>query len=292
LAVGLAAGALVAAIACIPLRWLTDALRWAPVIAALALRSEGLAGDRVVVGIAVAAAASLVPTWPLRAAGALAGAGLALDAVPFVLSSRWTAAVIGCTVAALVLVTRAERDTDRSFTSVCLVVTLAGVYAGPPDTEVTTVVGAVAGIAALAVLVLPWQRRRSVPDASAALVVLTCWTAIVESQGRLAAFPAAIACFGVLLVEPLVRLVTTTRSPLPTMARWQLLAIHVAAVGVASRVAAPQTSVTASVAISGVALVFAAALTFARLAIADRAPHRATAHVGSARIGVARGSHR
>lgn len=101
-------------------------------------------------------------------------------------------------------------DIDARLRALCVAPTLlaiaaAGVYVTVPDTErAVLLLGAALPLVALA---WPWPLASLGRGGAYGAVGLLGWVAVVDGQGRPSSVFAAVACLGVLLIEPLARVV-------------------------------------------------------------------------------------
>jgi hypothetical protein len=160
-------------------------------------------------------------------------------------------------VVAVPLATHLDRVLPRCMPLLVLV-SVAGIYACAPDTEISKVMlGALVPVA-----LLGFVRGVQPCAATASLVGLVVWTAVLEGRGRPGAVVGSIACLGVVLLAPLVR---WRRSALrPTLL---VLATQVALVLFVSRVAGLRDSAWIALALCVPAFVIASLL----LVLASRA---------------------
>jgi hypothetical protein len=174
---------------------------------------------------------------------------------------RWVAPlVITATVVGGTLVADFDRrHAERGWSVVMLAVSVVGIYFTVPDTERALVLLG----ASLPLVLLGW------PFALASLgtvgaypaVGALAWTAAYEGRGRHSAIVAGVACLGLFVVEPLVRLLkfgaSTFLDALPQRS-WVIIPVataHLALVFVASRVAGLRTAVGQAVAVAAMDLV-------------------------------------
>ncbi len=155
------------------------------------------------------------------------------------------------------LVADFDRENARGgLAPVLVAVTALGVYGTVPDTEqAAALVGATIPIA-----VLGWPKPLASLGAPGAfaMVGLVVWTAAVGGRGRPGAIVGAIACLGVMLVEPAVRRLFVRRPPRPPRSPFSFRVVLVAALhgGLAlfmSLAAGREISATTALAIAGVA---------------------------------------
>lgn len=239
----------------------------------------------VVAGTVLVAAAGVIPVhrrgW--TAAGAAA-------AVPGACVVAWGSGLRGpewiepVVAAAIVAGGWTLADLDRRAATarlglgpVLFAVTAAGIFATTPDTERALVLLIVAALTA----VLAWPVTFAVLGRPGAYAVAasTVWIVAVEGRGRTGAIVGGLACAGLLVAEPLGRVLvrsaggalskagTALRSgPLAVVA---LAVVHAAIVAVASRVAGFEATAGGALRIAG-PLLGAATMVTAAVAWTDR----------------------
>jgi hypothetical protein len=143
------------------------------------------------------------------------------------------------------------------------VVSLGGVWAAVPDTEMPLVVAG----AALPGLVLSVLWPEGTIASGASFVGLLLWAAAEGARGRPAAFLAAIGCLGLLLVAPVADWASRSVGPhvvrLPRVASNVVrFGLHVAVVVVCARVAGPLVSRSDAAIVTGAALAGGGLLTW------------------------------
>jgi hypothetical protein len=153
-----------------------------------------------------------------------------------------------------------RRWRDPAYGSALVVASLVGVYGAVPDTEhATALLGA--GLL-LALLAWPVPLASLGAGGAAASVGLMAWTVGADGFGRTPSIVGGVACLGLLVVEPVARLVSGG-SPLALAARprWAIVPVgaHLLLVLVASRLAGVSDDLPASVVIVAVELVAAVA---------------------------------
>jgi hypothetical protein len=232
-------------------------------------------GD-LVVGLAVLAAGGVVAgRWPLAVRMAAAGPGAVLVARSTdVTEPGWAVPTI---VVATVVGGALAGDCDRTLgrwglPPVMLAATVLGVYGTTPDTEHAMVLAG----ASLAIALLGWPRPLASLGVAGSFVAaaLVSWTAVVDGLGRPGAVVGAVACLGVLAVEPVVRRAVSARRRLgrsSLTARDALVvgALHLGLVAACSRVAGLRTSAGQALAISAFAYALVAG---ALVAVSVRSP--------------------
>jgi hypothetical protein len=256
LAAGLAAG-LVAVLACLAVRaWWRRRHPGEPVpVAGLALAAAGVAA------LAATGAA------PVRA-----GPG------------RLAAVAVAAGVAGALLATYDRRHAGDGLTLALLAVTAAGIWATVPDVEQAVVVLG----AALPLALLGWPLVRSAPPSlgpagAVATAALLAWTSVTGGAGRPGSVAGALACLGVLAVEPFAHLL----DPDPSDRRGAggrarkagaLLAAQLLLVGVASRVVGRPGSlaVAGTLAVAELATGVAVAIALRRRSAGTSARRRST----------------
>lgn len=227
-----------------------------------------------VAGLALAAAGAGGVAVALRPAGG----GLALP-VP------WPAVALAAVAAGALLADFDRRWRRRGLAPALLAVSAAGIYLTVPDTEAAL---AVLG-AALPLALLGWPgplaRVPSQPPPSlgvvGALAVagLLVGTASAGSVGRPGAFVGALACLGVLVVEPVARRLDPGRRsalgpPTGRWAGWSALAAQLALAAVAARVVGRPATVAEALPLAALQLGVALAVA---LAVASRSSRQRTA---------------
>jgi hypothetical protein len=233
-------------------------------------RLEALADDeQLLVGLLVLAAGALLAgrlPWPLAlgVVAAIPGAALVASTSDVAdIDLDWVRALTFVTTAGgAALVADFDRYNARAgLAPVLLPVTALGMYTTVPDTEQAAVlVGATLPLA-----LLGWPKPLAALGApgAAATVGLVVWTASVGGRGRPGAIVGAMACLGVMLIEPLIRLLFRRRPPpAPTgpLSSGMVItaALHVALVLCVSLAAGREVSARAAAAISATAFATAA----------------------------------
>jgi len=234
-------------------------------------RLDALADDeQLLIGLVALAAGALLTTrfrWPLGVGMLAAVPGAALVASTSDVANidiYWVRALTFVTTAAgAALVADFDRENARAgLAPVLLVVTALGMYTTVPDTEQAAVL--VGATLPLALLGWPKPLASLGAPGAAATVGLFVWTASVGGRGRPGAIVGAMACLGVMLLEPLVRRAFRRRpAPAPTgplsSGMVVMAALHVALVLCVSLAAGREVSARAAAAISVVAFAAAAA---------------------------------
>lgn len=226
-------------------------------------------------GAAVAAVAERLHLPPVGSAALLAVPGAWLVAGAAGLDETGPKLALVATVAvAGALVGAADHDYRHlGLGPILMLATLAGAYATLPETERALIVlGAALPLVALG---WPWPLASLGRAGASATVGLLAWVAVIDGSARAGSTVGAVACLGVLLVEPVAGLLRTPsvlcRIDRPQdgrsdrerdgVAAWRtalpVVLIHVVLVAVASRIAGLRSSAWEAGAIAGVALVVA-----------------------------------
>jgi hypothetical protein len=226
-----------------------------------------LLSDRLVWGLAllvglpllVAFAGGTTNIWARLAALVVAvpGALLVGQAASLQNHVHWVPEMVALTalVGGALVVDYDEANAHSGLAPVLLAITVLGMWTTVPDTEqVLVVLGVFAPLA-----LVGWPVVRAAEGAAAYGVVgLLAWVAAVGGRGRPGSVVGAVACLGVLLVEPLVRRLWRGRASLPTrplsLRGLLTVAIHSVVVLLAARVAGLETSAKIAGAASAVAL--------------------------------------
>ncbi|MFM8305246.1 MAG: hypothetical protein ACKOA9_13285 [Actinomycetota bacterium] len=222
-----------------------------------------LLGLALLLAVPMAVAAALGHDRRSGPAGMLAavpGAALVASAASVPDVAAWVPwAVFGATVVGGAMVTDFDgANRAAGLGPVLLAVAVLGMYSTLPDTEqVVVVVGAVLPLALLGMPVAV----ASFGAGAYGIVGLVGWVAAVGGRGRPGSVVAAIACLGLMLVEPVVRRTVRGRLRAPTSPRSAVAAgfvvVQVPLVLVIARVAGLRTSGLAAAALSALALVTA-----------------------------------
>jgi hypothetical protein len=196
-------------------------------------------------GITVLAVAGAAARRSLPAGIVATASGAALVAIGVTESTpdapAWVPVLVGIAAFVTSYTGRAFDSGSPRLTGLCLAITAAGVYAVVPDTEDARVwlgAAAVSAVVGLAPELVP------TPSGSSAVMGLVVWNAGVGGWPRASAVVGAIACAGVLALGPFVRRVRI--APLPTVA------LHIAIVVIAARVAGMTDQVLAAVGVVAV----------------------------------------
>jgi hypothetical protein len=249
-------------------------------------RIDALAdGERLVLGLLVLAAGAFLASklpWQPAVGVVLAIPGAALIASTTDVSSidiDWVRVLtFGTTATGAALVADFDRFNARAgLAPVLLAVTALGMYTTVPDTEQAAVLVGVT----VPLVLLGWPKPLAALGApgAAATVGLVVWTASVGGRGRPGAIVGAMACLGVMLVEPVVRQIFRRWPPPEPTGPWSsgiviTAALHVALVLCVSVAAGREVSARTAAAISVVAFV-AAAVALAVILVLRRPPARA-----------------
>jgi hypothetical protein len=246
--------------------------------AALALNDQTHLPDGLLLGLALLALAGALagvierlhlPPAPALAVLAAPGAWLVSDAAG--VDETWPRLLLVATIAlggALVAAADSEYR-HLGLGPVLILVSMAGAYATVPDTEQAVIVFGAA--VPLAVLGWPWPLASLGRSGASAAVGLLAWVAVTDGSARAGSTVGAIACLGVLLIEPVARGLPNAgeREPAPTatagagdgLAAWQtalpVIVLHLLLVIIAARVAGFRSSGLEAAAIAGFALVVA-----------------------------------
>jgi hypothetical protein len=224
---------------------------------------DSVLDDQLVGGLLVLAVGAFVTRWlrwPVLIGVLAAVPGAALVAtstdvadidIPWVRALTFLTIVVGAA-----LVPEFDRENARGgLGPVLFAVTALGMYTTLPDTEEVLVVIGVTWPLALLGWPKPWASLGAA--GSAATVGLVAWIASVGGQGRPGAIIGALACLGVMLIEPVVLLVFGRRRPPTPTSPFSsgvivVAALHVALVMFVSLAAGREISARAAAAISAV----------------------------------------
>lgn len=249
-----------------------------------------VATGSVVLALGVAIAGAIAGRWGGRADGRPRGAWTPSAAVAQAVAAVPGAAIVAgaaatdrsawampCVLAATVvgggLVAGCDRVHGRSgVTPVMLAVSAFGVYVTTPDTEHAAVLLG----AAVPLVLLGWPRSFASLGAAGSFVSMgvLAWIAVLDGSGRDGAVVGALACLGMLAVEPVARGIASrsggtspapwVRGPLvvparisPRQVELALVGGHVGLVFVCSRIAGGRTSAAAALLIAAAAYVVA-----------------------------------
>jgi hypothetical protein len=152
-------------------------------------------------------------------------------------------------------------DRSRRCAALLIAVTCAGVYVTVPDTEQALVLLG----AATPCVVLTWPLRTGrVGRAGAfALVGVVTWVATEGGSGRPSSIVGAMACTGLLAVEPLARRVGRREAEASALPALLAIPAHVVLVGIGSRVVGMASTVAQAILIA-VAVTLAASVALDR----------------------------
>jgi hypothetical protein len=239
----------------------------------LALRADERLAPGLLVALLVLFAGGLlarrVPSRGIVAAVfAVPGALLLVRATPAASGEGWIGPVVAvATVVAAFSLGRFDRRWSRAgLAPVLVAITAAGIFGAVPDTEEAL---ALLG-AALPLALLGWP----LPFASLgvggahAVAGIVLWTVASGGIGRPASIVGGIACLGLLMVEPLVRVLGNRTTILERLPRRRTaiaaaVGLHLAIVLVASRLAGVRSGVVAATVI-GVGALGAGAVVLVR----------------------------
>lgn len=237
---------------------------------------DELAAGLVVVAVGSALTAGRRPL--VRMAAVLPGA-LVVALSTGVDEPAWAVpVVVVATVVGGFLVAESDRALGRTgLPPVLLAITTVGVYGTTPDTEHAVVLVGVA----LALVPLGWPLPSATLGVAGSSVVaaVVSWTAVVDGRDRPGAVVGAIACLGVLAVEPVRRWAPWRRDAGPRPAAGLrvrardavvVAALHAGLVAACSRVAGLRTPAVQALAIAAVAYALAAAVLVALVAVDAR----------------------
>lgn len=211
----------------------------------------------VAVGLALLAATGFVPgssplAWALRAVLLFGGAAVLAASSPDVPEWIPIAVVASATVGGVAAADFDRRFADTGLGPVLFAISVCGVYGTVPETQEALALVGIATPLALG----GWPRARARLGGAGALasVGLISWVAATGGSQRPSAVIGALACLGLLAVEPVARKVmipSADRSP----PKSGVLALHLAIVLLASRVAGLRSSSAAALAIASATLV-------------------------------------
>lgn len=237
------------------------ALAAASMIAITVAEGPERTGSRQAVGVAGAALGGLVAArlpWLLRPLLVVPGAILTIDAMD--LDDRSAVVVPTAVAAAVLAVLVAEADRVHASSAAgppLLLASIVGLYITVPETGQILSVMVVA--VPIALLGGPLRLARLGAAGSAASVVLLAAVAAEGGQTRAASIVGGLAGLGVLALDPVARWLGARMqgwSPAPPPASWRspgmlrLVALHVAVVLVAARVAGLREGLKQSTAIA------------------------------------------
>jgi hypothetical protein len=209
------------------------------------------------VGIALATPGAIVLATHLRAQSAHPHANAA-----------WIAPLVGCSVAVAgpLVASFDRRFGPRGWPMVLYAITALGVYTTVPDTERALVLVGVS--LPLALLGWPFALASLGSAGAYAAVGALVWVGATDGRGRQTAIIGAIACLGLLVLEPAARLLRGRRAtvlavlPRSVWAVIPVAVVHLALVYVAARVAGLRHAIGAATAIVVLESVIALAVLF------------------------------
>lgn len=250
--------------------------------AALALNDQMHLPNGLLLGLALLALAGALagaterlhlPPAPAVAVLAVPGAWLVSNAAG--VDETWPRLLVVATIAlGGALVAAADSDYRHlGLGPVLVLVSMAGAYSTVPDTERAVIVFGAA--VPLAVLGWPWPLASLGRSGASAAVGLLAWVAVTDGSARAGSTVGAIACLGVLLIEPVARMLPNAgkREPAPTatagagdgLAAWRtalpVIVLHLLLVIIAARIAGFRSSALEAAAIAGFALMVAVLIT-------------------------------
>ena len=209
----------------------------------------------LLLGLAFLAIAGFVSSWakrrvPSGIAFAVPGAyiiafGSDIPVRPWVLWLVFGAIVLGSVLAA----NFDWRHMDSGLVALLLAMTLGGVFLTVPDTEgILVLLGA-----AVPVLTLAWPRPLvRLGFGAFPLIGILMWVIAWGGRGRESSIVGAVACLGVLLVEPVEARLKRRSLPPPAVA---ITVIHVVLLLIVARIAGVQAAPGMAAAIATLALV-------------------------------------
>ena len=160
-----------------------------------------------------------------------------------------------------------HRWRSRALGPLLLALTVGGVYATVPDTE--QALAALGVMLPMAGLAWPWPLASLGRAGTHAAVGALLWVVTAGGAGRPSSVVGGIACLGLLVVEPLARIIDPRHRGLTDhlpAGRWVTLVVVTAQLGlvyVAARVAGLRATVSQAAVIAGVELVVAVAVCLA-----------------------------
>lgn len=237
---------------------------------AAGVRSTDFGSGDILLGLALLAAGGLVITVlglvveaPLLIGAVAAVPGalvLASDADITTFTWAKTFSIVAIIVGSALVADFDNYQARAGLGPVFMAVTALGVYYTVPDTEEAVVL--VGATLPLIFVAFPKPFAALGRSGAFAMVGAVTWTAAVDGRGRASSIVGAVACLGVMLLDPLLDRVLPTRDErIVSPWSWPLLlvlAIHIALVGVASRIAGTRDSLSAAVVITVVAFAVAA----------------------------------
>ena len=237
---------------------------------ALAIASSSTLPWRVVIGLAVLTVAGAISQLAFRIPLALGGAIVVASALPD--EPRWIpVAVVGTvTVGGLATAGFDRRAAATGLGPVLFAISSVGLYVTVPETD--TAVAFVAATVPLAFTGWPRALARLGDAGSLTAVALLCWVASTGGTTRPSSVVGALACLGVLVVEPASRMLLRARAADRLPPRLLLVALHVVVVLLVARIAGLRSSTLAAVVI--VSVVLAAAFVVMSWLIRSAEPSR------------------
>ena len=214
-------------------------------------------------GLAVTLLVTLIDAPLLIGAAAAVPGALVVAANADVTRFDWarTTSIVAIIAGAALLADYDDYARRMGLAPVLLAVTVVGVYYTVPDTE--EAVALVGATLPLVLLGFPKPLASLGRAGTFALVGAIMWVACIDGRGRASSIVGAIACFGIMLLDPLLdRILPERQEHIVRAWSWPLLAaaaIHAALVAVASRVVGTRDSVGSAVVIALVAFAVAAA---------------------------------
>jgi hypothetical protein len=232
-------------------------------------RREMLSIAGVAIVFAGAALTRRVP-GPFWLVGAVPGAAILAGALhPPV--PDWAAVTLFAVVAIVAPCAMAADMGSPRLVPPLLAISAFGMWATTPDTEHTrALLGALVGAA-----VLFFDRRlRAGPGGNAVIVALMTWASVVDGYPRRGAVVGAVACFGVVVLLPVMGLARVRIRAAPVVI---VIGVQLALVLVASRVAGLRQSAFAALAIAACAFIIGALVLLFALRLVSRGSR--TGHV-------------
>lgn len=212
--------------------------------------------------------AGRAPVWQLAAA--VPGTAVVAIAAGDLARPGWAVPMIaGTTLVGGMLTASYDRVLGaRGLAPVLLAVTALGVYLTTPDTEHSAVLLGVA--LPVALLACPWPLATLGVGGSFGSVAVLAWVVAIDGVGRDGAIVGAVACLGMLAVEPVVRGVTGGRrlppAPVPLRYSATVVVVHVVLVAACSRIGGLRSSAVEALMVCAVAYVLAVAVLVAQTA--------------------------
>ncbi|HSH59760.1 MAG TPA: hypothetical protein VK988_09010 [Acidimicrobiales bacterium] len=216
----------------------------------------GLVGGLIVLGAAGGVVDLKPKSRPFLPVLALPGTWMIATSIE--VDQSWVALAVGAAVAAggALVVDFDHRWSQRPLAPSMICISLVGVFLTVPETkEALPIVGA-----ALPLALIGWPTNLASLGAGGSLTAtgLLAWTTAQGGTFRAASIVGGLACLGMLVAEPLGRLVQRNRSrrrlPRSTGVLLGVVAVHLMVVFVAARVAGLGDDVTVAVVISALVL--------------------------------------